>query len=58
MSLVQIIQWVSECDATPVLEPMPRDEAIAELAALTPKQRHQFDPQSVETGRLVSWVIT
>ena len=35
MSLVQIVQWVSECDATPaVLEPMPRDEALAELAAL------------------------
>ena len=27
MSLVQIVQWVSECDATPVLEPMPGDEA-------------------------------
>ena len=57
MSLVQIVQWVSECDATPVLEPMPRDEAPRELAALPPNDRHQFDLQSVETGRLVSWVI-
>ena len=57
MSLVQIVQWVSECDTTPVLEPMPRDEALAELAALPPSDRHQFDLQSVETGRLVSLVI-
>ena len=56
-ALVQIVQWVSECDATPVLEPMPGDEAIAEIAAPPPNVRHQFDLQSVETGRLVSWVI-
>lgn len=53
--LVQIVQWTSESDCRPVLEPMTRDEALAELPALTPNQR--FDLQSVETGRLVSWVI-
>ena len=57
MSLVQIVHWDSECDCTPVLEPMSREEALAELAALPPNDRHQFDLPSVETGRLVSWAI-
>ena len=48
--LVQIVQWVSECDATPVLEPMLREQAIAEIAALPPNARQQFDLQLVETA--------
>ena len=43
--LVQIVQWVSECDATPVLQPMLREQAIAEIAALPPNARQQFDLQ-------------
>ncbi len=54
---VHIVLWQSECDATPVLEPMTRDEALVELASLPPNQRQQFDLRSIETGRLVSWVI-
>lgn len=57
MSLVQIVHWDSECDCSPVLVPMPRERALAELAALLPSDGHQFDLQSVQTGLLVSWVI-
>jgi len=53
-----IVFRTSECDHTPISEPMPRDEALAVLKALARKgadlSRH--DLVDVESGRLVSWV--
>jgi len=55
--MVWIVRYVSESDVEKVGEPMPYDEALRFLRAMTPRARRNRDLLSVETGRLVSWVI-
>lgn len=59
--LIQIVEYVSECDVTPVLEPMSRDDAMAVLrkaAARGQRELDRFDLTDAATGRFVSWVIS